>query len=162
MIPMLSEPRRRALILIAASGVVVLSTVLLLQYGYGAAPCPLCIWQRWPWLALVVLGIGGVFVRPGIALALCALAALIGAGIGGYHFAIEQGIVPLPQGCVAGAGAGSVEELRRMLSEAPPACDQVSFTLAGLSLAAWNVIGSLLILALALFALSSRRPLTAA
>ena len=151
---MLSDPRRRALILIASCGVLVLSAVLLLQYGYGAPPCRLCIWQRWPWLAMIVLGLGGLFIRPGLALVLCALAALIGAGIGGYHFGIEQGIFALPPGCVAGAGAGSVEELRQMLAEAPPSCDQVNFTLMGLSLAAWNVVVSLLVTALALSVLS--------
>lgn len=161
MIAMLSEPRRRALILIALCGTAVLSTVLLLQYGYGAAPCRLCIWQRWPWLVMIVLGLGGLFVRPGLALALCGVAALIGAGIGGYHFAIEQGMIALPQGCVAGAGAGSVGELRQMLAQAPPSCDQVSVALAGLSLAAWNVIGSLLIVALILFVLSRRAPTAA-
>jgi disulfide bond formation protein DsbB len=39
-----------------------------------------------------------------------------------------------------------------MLSEAPPACDQVRFTVFGWSLAAWNVVASLGLAALAGYA----------
>lgn len=42
-----------------------------------------------------------------------------------------------------GGGAASVEDLKRLLAEAPPACDQVNFSLLGLTLAGWNLIASL-------------------
>ena len=43
----------------------------------------------------------------------------------------------------AGAEAQTVEDLKRLLAEAPPACDQIAFTFLGLSLAGWNVIAGI-------------------
>jgi disulfide bond formation protein DsbB len=129
-----------ALALIAA---LLLATVLALQYLAGLAPCPLCVWQRYPHLAVVVLGLIGWRWQARAMLGLIALVLLGGAGLGAYHVGVEQGWIALPAGCAAGQGASSVEELRQMLAEAPPACDQVSFTFAGLSLAGWNLLGSL-------------------
>jgi disulfide bond formation protein DsbB len=138
-----------ALALVAA---LLLATVLALQYLAGLAPCPLCIWQRYPHLAVVALGLIGWRWRTRPMLGVIALVLLAGAGIAAYHVAVEQGWVALPAGCAAGQGASSVEELRQVLAEAPPACDQVSFTLLGLSLAGWNLLGSLVMAGIAAWA----------
>jgi disulfide bond formation protein DsbB len=98
----------------------------------------------------------GFFWQPRPMLALGALVLLVGAGLAGYHYGIEQGWFALPAGCAAGGDATSVEELRQMLREAPPACDQVRFDVFGLSLAAWNVLASLGLAAFAVYAASRR------
>jgi disulfide bond formation protein DsbB len=141
-------PPTAALLLALASALILLA-VLALQYLGGLPPCPLCVWQRWPYVAVVALGLIGWRWRPRLMLALTAPALLIGAGLGAYHVGIEQGWWALPAGCAAGEGAQSVEDLKRLLAEAPPACDQVSFTFLGLSLAGWNVITSLALAAYA-------------
>jgi disulfide bond formation protein DsbB len=135
-------PRTAALLLALASGAILL-TVLALQYLGGLPPCPLCIQQRWPYVGVAVLGLVGWRWQPRLFLALAALALVVGAGLGVYHVGVEEGWWALPAGCAAGAGAQSVEDLRRLLAEAPPACDQVAFTFLGLSLAGWNVVASL-------------------
>jgi disulfide bond formation protein DsbB len=134
---------RTASLLLALASVAILAAVFAFQYLGGAAPCPLCIWQRYPYAVLIGLGVIGYFWQPRAMLALAALVLLVGAGLAGYHYGIEQGWFALPAGCAAGAEASSVEELRRLLRDAPPACDQVRFTVLGLSLAAWNVLASL-------------------
>ena len=63
----------------------------------------------------------------------------------------------LPGGCIAGVTAESVEELKRLLAEAPPACDQVGFTFLGLTLAGWNLVASLALAAYAAAAAPRRR-----
>ena len=136
-------------LLLALASALILLAVLALQYLGGLPPCPLCVWQRWPWLGVMALGLIGWRWRPRVMLALAAPALLIGIGLGGYHLGVEQGWWALPAGCAAGASAQSVEELRRILAAAPPACDQVSFTFLGLSLAGWNVITSLALAAYA-------------
>lgn len=146
------RPAHAALVMALVAAAALLAA-LVLQYGFGAAPCRLCIWQRYPHLALIVIGLVGFVVWPRPALAIGGMVALGSAGLALYHVGIEQGVWSLPEGCAAGARAESIEELRRALLEAPPACDQVSFTLLGLSLASWNVVVSLLLAALALFAL---------
>jgi disulfide bond formation protein DsbB len=144
-------PPTAALLLALASGAILLS-VLALQYLGDLPPCPLCVWQRWPYVGVAVLGLLGWRWQPRVLLALAALVLLVGAGLGVYHVGVEQGWWALPAGCAAGASAQSVEELRRLLAEAPPACDQVSFSLLGLSLAGWNVIASLALAAYAIAA----------
>jgi disulfide bond formation protein DsbB len=134
-----------ACLLLALASAAMLLAAFALQYLGGLPPCRLCIWQRWPYVALIVIGLIGWRVYPRAALGLAAATLLIGAGLAAYHVGIEQGWWALPAGCVAGQGAETVEELRRMLAEAPPACDQVGFTFLGLSLAGWNLVISLLL-----------------
>jgi len=141
-------PPTAALLLALASALILLA-VLALQYLGDLPPCPLCVWQRWPWLGVAALGLIGWRWQPRVMLALAAPALLVGAGLGAYHVGVEQGWWALPAGCAAGEGAQSVEDLKRLLAEAPPACDQVSFTFLGLSLAGWNVVGSLALAAYA-------------
>jgi disulfide bond formation protein DsbB len=136
------EPARACLLLALASGAILLAA-LALQYLAGLPPCRLCIWQRWPYVALVGVGLLGWRWRPRALLGFAAVALLGGAALAAYHVGIEQGWWALPGGCVAGGGADSVEELKRLLAEAAPACDQVSFTFLGLTLAGWNLVASL-------------------
>jgi disulfide bond formation protein DsbB len=145
------EPSRACLLLALASAAILLGAFAL-QYVGGLPPCPLCIWQRWPYAALIALGVAGWRWHPRAMLGAATLVLVAGAGIAAYHLGIEQGWWALPASCVAGGDAASVEELKRLLAEAPPACDQVSFTFLGLTLAGWNLLASLL---LALFTCAS-------
>ena len=135
-------PPTAALLLALASALILLA-VLALQYLGDLPPCPLCVWQRWPWLGVAALGLIGWRWRPRPMLGLAGLVLLGSAGLAGYHVGVEQGWFALPAGCTAAGQASTIEELRQLLAEAPPACDQVGFTLLGLSLAMWNVITSL-------------------
>ena len=137
----LLAPPTAALLLALASAAILLA-VLALQYLGDLPPCPLCVWQRWPYVGVVALGLVGWRWQPRPLLGLIALLLLTTAGIGAYHVGVEQGWWALPAGCAAGAEATSVEELRLLLLDARPSCDQVSFTLFGLSLALWNAVVS--------------------
>ena len=150
MSPLFAFTPRRASLLVGSLSAAMLVAVLVMQYGFGADPCQLCIWQRYPHVALVLLGIVGYLAWPRRALLAAGAVALGSAGLALYHLGIEQGFWALPAGCVAGGEAETVDELRRLLMESPPACDQVSFTLLGLSLALWNAGASLLLAVLAL------------
>ena len=151
MLPRLLEPARACLLLALVSAALLLGA-LTLQYLGGLPPCHLCIWQRWPYVALIALGLIGWRWGPRPVLGVATLVLLGGAGLAAYHVGIEQGWWALPASCVAGGTAESLEDLKRMLAEAPPACDQVSFTFLGLTLAGWNFVVSLLLTALTLAA----------
>jgi disulfide bond formation protein DsbB len=142
------QPRAASLLLAAAAAAILLAA-LGLQYLGGLPPCHLCILQRYPFGALIAIGIVGWLWQPRPMLGLAAVLLLGSAGLAGYHLGVEQGWWALPAGCAAGGDARSVEELKRLLAEAGPTCDQISFTFLGLSLAAWN---GLISLALAAFA----------
>jgi disulfide bond formation protein DsbB len=150
-----------ACLLLALASMAILLAVFALQYIGGLPPCPLCIWQRWPYVGVALLGLLGWRWQPRPLLALAALLLLAGAGVGAYHVGVEQGWWALPAGCVAGAEAQSIEDLKRLLAEAPPACDQVGFTFLGLSLAGWNVIAALALAAYATAAAAGRGRRTA-
>jgi disulfide bond formation protein DsbB len=136
---------RTSCLLLAIASIAILASVFAFQYLGGAAPCQMCIWQRYPYALLIALGLLGWFWQPRLVLGIGTLVLLVGGGIASYHYGVEQGWFALPDGCAAGGDATSVEELRRMLSEAPPACDQVQFNVFGWSLAAWNVLTSVVL-----------------
>ena len=143
-------------LLIAASAAALLGA-LALQFLGGLPPCPFCVYQRYPYLAVIVVGAAGIWLRrPGLALAIVALALAVGIGLAAYHVGIEQGWLALPEGCAATGRATTIEELRRQLEAAPARCDQVSFTLAGLSLAASNALYGALLLGVAVWAVLRR------
>ncbi len=142
MLGRLLEPPRACLLLALMSAALLLGA-LALQYLGSLQPCRLCVWQRWPYVALIALGLFGWRWRPRLVLGIAMLVLLGGAGLAAYHVGIEQGWWALPASCVAGGTAATVEELKRMLAEAPPACDQVSFAFLGLTLAGWNFAASL-------------------
>lgn len=137
------------LALVSALG---LAGALTLQFVFGEAPCNLCIWQRYPHLVVVGLGLVAWFWHPRTLVAVAGLVLAGGAVLAAYHVGIEQGWWALPASCLAEQQAGSVTELKALLQQAPAACDQVSVTFAGLSLAAWNGLGSIAMAGFALFA----------
>jgi disulfide bond formation protein DsbB len=156
MLERILAPRTACLLLALASALILLTALGLQDLG-GMAPCHLCVLQRWPYVALVVLGLIGWRWQPDIFLGLSIVALLVGAGLAGYHFGIEQDWWALPESCIAGGSAQSVEELKRMLAQAPPTCDQVRFTLLGLTLAGWNFLACLALAAYAAAALGLGR-----
>ena len=81
--------------------------------------------------------------RPKTFLVLAALILIFEIGLAGYHVGIEQGWFALPTSCAALAPATTIDQLREQLQAAPARCDQVQFTLLGLSLSAWNGIYAL-------------------
>jgi disulfide bond formation protein DsbB len=138
---------RQGLILAAAGGsLALLLGALAFQFVGGLAPCPLCLWQRWPHAAAVLAG-AAALALPGRALPLLGLlAALATAAIGGFHAGVEQGWWQGLASCTGGSLAGvSVTDLLNPNADiaAPVRCDAIAWSLAGLSMAAWNMILSL-------------------
>lgn len=155
----LTLPPRSWMLLAGAGSAAVLGGALAFQFIGGLAPCPLCIWQRWPHLAAVVLAVLGVALlgrwhRPLAGLG--ALAMLVGAALGLYHTGIERGWWQGPDTCVApgDVGALSSDELMAQIMGAPLVrCDEVVWELLGLSIPSWNALASLALAALWLLAI---------
>ena len=77
-----------------------------------------------------------------------ACSMLGGAGIALYHVGIEQSWWQGPQSCTGGADIGvlSSEALLNKILNAPiTRCDDIAWQFAGLSMAGWNMILSLLL-----------------
>ena len=137
---------RTHLILLAAAGsAAMLLAALAFQYIGGLAPCVLCIWQRWPHLAAVLIGIAALKVQTPTLPVLGALAALTSAAIGAYHFGVEQqwweGLAQCSVNTLAGVSASDLLNTDVNVG-APAACDKVAWSFLGLSMPGWNVIVS--------------------
>ena len=135
--------------LLAVASFLALAFAYGLEYGFGFEPCQLCLWQRYPYMAVIAVAAVGVVSRY-VRLALLAVIALflVAAGLAFYHVGVEQGVFALPSGCAAVGAAATVEDLRAQLMTQAPACDQVSVAWLGLSLSAWNgLLASVLALA---------------
>ena len=131
-----------------AGSAALLAGALGFQFIGGLAPCPLCIWQRWPHVAAVVIAVLAVTVlwrhtRPLAVLGM--LAALVSAGLGLYHTGIERGWWPGPDTCTSSDITNlSTDQLMAQIMSAPLVrCDEVTWDLLGLSMASWNAVISL-------------------
>ena len=128
---------------------------LVLQYGYGYAPCKLCLTERLPYYAAVPLGLVALLAPPPLArlaLGLAALALLYGAGLGAYHAGAEWGFWPGPTDCGGGTGAnpGAVGDFLNALQNTKVVdCSVAAMRVLGISLAGWNAVIALVLAAFA-------------
>ena len=146
---MFSDARSLAA-LSAIAGIGMLGGAFAFQHLGGLDPCVLCIYQRWAWAAVIAASVLALaFARNGAAarilLVLSALAMLTGAGLAGFHVGVEQHWWAGTSECSGITGkAQTVEELKRQLFATPVTrCDEVAWSLAGISMAGWNLILSL-------------------
>lgn len=151
---------RPALILILVAAVVVVGAALLSQYWGGLEPCELCLLERWPYYAAILLALVALFLpspSPArTALLLLALIFLASAALGFYHAGIEYRWFAGPSSCTSThAAAQTFEELKaQLLNQKVVMCDQVQWSIFGISLAGFNCLVSL---ALAAFAFGAWR-----
>ena len=114
------------------------------QYIGGLHPCEMCYWQRWPHGAAILLA-AVAFTAPAAssrsrALTLLAAAAIaISGAIGFYHAGVEAGIFEGFTTCTATRGMSLQDIINAPLIR----CDQVQWSLFGISMAGWNAILSL-------------------
>jgi disulfide bond formation protein DsbB len=142
-----------------AASAAILAGAYAFQYLGGIEPCSLCLYQRVPYWVAISLGLAApVLARrrrlPGLVMGAIAVAFLVGAGLALYHVGVEQQLIAGPQACSAAPGeATTIEALRAQLLARPVVrCDQVPWSLFGVSLAGYNAILSLALAAAALWA----------
>jgi disulfide bond formation protein DsbB len=135
---------------VLVASAIVLGTALLSQYWGGVAPCELCLVQRWPWAAAIVISLVVVLVgeRAGLAWValLFGLVFAISVVLAFYHVGVERHWFAGPTACTASeGGAMTVEQMKQqILGTAPVLCDRPAWTLFGVSLAGWNLLASLI------------------
>jgi disulfide bond formation protein DsbB len=159
--PRWTDPRNPTMIPLALvlASVGALLAALFFQYVIGLQPCILCIWQRWAYAAAIVAGVPAVLLASKVGprralLGLCGLAFLAGAGIAAFHVGVEQHWWAGTSECTGPTGvANSVEALKAQLLAAPVVrCDQVAWSLFGISMAGYNILISLALAAVAFYA----------
>lgn len=129
-----------AIILIGASAMA-LAGALVSQYVFGLHPCPLCIYQRYPYALLIVVGALYTYTQWRGLLWLAIVALLVEIAIALYHTGIEYRWWEGFSSCAAsGSNITSIEALRAQIMATPAVrCDEPAFVLL-LSMAGWNVV----------------------
>jgi disulfide bond formation protein DsbB len=163
----LSFFRRHALAAVFLAAAASLAGAWFFELVLRLAPCPLCLQQRWPWYAALIIGGAGLVAQSSgstrlarAALAVLTLLMLGSALLAIYHSGVEWGFWAGPAGCSAAqAMPQNAGNLLQTIGETRvPSCTEAAWRLLGLSLAGWNALISLGCFLIALVGLFAFRP----
>jgi disulfide bond formation protein DsbB len=153
------EPPQTAAALVVAIGLATIGGFFFFQYVLGYPPCPLCLEQREAYYAAVplaaLLWLGGHYgaSRKVLVAGFAVIAAVMlwNSGLAGYHAGVEWKFWPGPQDCSGPINNfGSAKNLINTLNNISIVrCDQAAWRFLGLSLAGWDVLVSLMLVAIA-------------
>lgn len=152
--PLFENPRLIPAAIVAIC-VGALGSALASEHWGGLDPCVLCIYQRFAYVGAMMFGLVGLVLAPqGKALKaltlLAGLAFLIGAGIAMFHVGVEQHWWRGTEAChapVIDFNAPIADMREQLLAAKPATCDTIPWSFAGISIAGFNVIASLLLAA---------------
>ncbi len=138
---------------ITVFSVFALSAALYSEVALGLEPCILCIYQRLPYLAIIVFGVIGLALKrraavPQLMIGLSGLAFLINSGFAFYHTGVEQKWwASAVEGCaVPNFGAAAPQSILENIMSAPTgSCADIPWQdpIIGLSMANYNVAACL-------------------
>ena len=116
------------------------------EYGFGLYPCELCWWQRYALFAALVPAILAILLPAGAArvwaVRLAGLAILASGIIGGFHAGVEYGWWEGFTQCTTLAIPEGRNALDAIMDAPTVRCDEVQWSLFGVSLAGWNFLFS--------------------
>ncbi|MBB3710840.1 disulfide bond formation protein DsbB [Limimaricola variabilis] len=142
---------RQLTILLATLGSAALLGGAFIFQALGYPPCAMCIWQRWPHGIAIAIGIIAMMLPGRVLPLLGALAATTTAAIGVFHTGVERDWWEGPSSCTgSGPSLGSLSGGDLLATDGPRLvmCDVVSWEMLGLSMASWNALFSLVLVAL--------------
>jgi disulfide bond formation protein DsbB len=132
---------------LAAGGSVALLLGAYTFQSFGYLPCQMCHWQRWPHMAAIVIGALTLILGLRAMAYLGAIAAATTAALGAFHAGVEQKWWDGPASCTGGGGLDGItgDNLLPSVIEGPKLimCDEISWSLLGLSMPAWNAVFSI-------------------
>jgi len=135
---------RNLMITFSAGGSAALLAGAYLFQALGYPPCAMCLWQRWPHVAAIVIGIVALRISGRFMPVLGALAAATTAGIGVFHTGVERDWWEGPSSCTGGGSLDGLSGADLLTITGPRVvmCDQVSWEFLTLSMASWNAVWS--------------------
>lgn len=136
------SPQKMALF-IAFSSVLALVGAFTAQYGFNLRPCELCLIQRVPFAINILLGLTAYFwVAHRLPLiAISGFVFLANSGIAFFHSGVERKWWQGLTGCSTPDMSGSIEDVLKRIQETDVTrCDEIPWSLFGLSMANYNVV----------------------
>lgn len=139
-----------AALLLFAINVGSLVFALTMQFGFEVRPCYLCLWQRVPYLLAAIVSLLAFFSRPYkrqtfSLLCLCFLLYVGSIGASGFHSGVERRWWKGTDTCSNEEIKGSsIEEMRQaLLQQEEPRCDEIPWSIFGLSMTNLNFAASI-------------------
>ena len=126
------------LLLFAVSGSLLLGALGFQHFG-GLAPCEMCYWQRYAHCAVVAIALLAMLTRNRALVLLAILAMVVASGLGLYHAGVEQKWWEGMTACTAPPVTGG-NMFEEMLGKPLVRCDEIPWSLFGISMAGWNAI----------------------
>ena len=162
---MAGSSHRTLAILAALAAAAALGVAFAVEIWGKLPPCALCLLERWPYRAVIVLGLLAAALprRPlRVLLVLAVVCLLADAAIAAVHVGVEMGWwpSPLPECAAPNLGSGSItERLAAMPARPAKPCDEPTYLIPGLpfSMAAMNTLFALAFSATLAICLSERR-----
>ena len=156
MSPAATQAQEQAGRLALAIPLALLAGAYLSEYAFGLYPCEMCWWQRYAHFAALALAAVSFVVQPRrLWIGLAALAILVSGVIGAFHAGVEYGWWEGFTTCSA-ASAGGGDPLASIMAAPLVRCDEVQWSLLGISLAGFNFLVST-VGAIAIFLLLGKR-----
>lgn len=158
------SPDTRDLWFLFLAGLATIAGAWGFQIFGDLAPCPLCLYGRWPYYAGLPLTLIAIFAagrNPALSrmatglVIVCFLGSFVFAA---YHAGVEWKFWPGPDTCATGTGAptDSGGLLNQMRSTRVVPCDEAAWRLFGISLAGYNALISLGLAQIAIKSLRGR------
>lgn len=119
------------------------------EYIMSSAICPLCVYQRFPYLILIMISLIGLaderdLTRYYVAAVICSIV------LAAYHTGIERGIFELSAFCTASVPLVdnlSVTDFKNIFyNEQIGICNKPALVIFGLSITEWNLIFNIILL----------------
>lgn len=148
------------LIFIIATGSLALA--FFTEFVLGFPPCKLCLYQRWPYLALMIASFAALTLKKydKLFLLLIIVSILSSIGIAAYHTAIERGWLDGTTKCNPDINMPdnlSAAEIRNQLYIREVAsCTKPPFKVMMLSMTEWNLLFNVALLAYLSFYIRKR------
>jgi len=151
-----------AILLTLGMAVVILSA-LGFEYLGHYIPCELCLKERIPYyvgipvalLAILSAALKMPATVTRLLLGIVVIAMLIGAGISIYHAGVEWKFWAGPSSCTSALdtiSTNTADLLNDISNTHEPSCDKAALRIIGISLAGWNVVATLVLAVIGIFA----------
>ena len=146
---------------------VISALMLAIAHGFETfgrlPPCHLCLQQREVyWVAMGVAGLGVIAMlakfpaaAPRLDSGVLAMVFAAGVYLAGFHAGAEWKWWPAPASCASGGAGVSLAAMKALLAghaQAMPPCDKPAWVFLGLSMAGWNFLVSVGLVAASLAA----------
>ncbi len=134
-------------------GAISLSMILFAivsEHVFGLAPCSLCLIQRYPHILVAICSVWLIFFRRHNVFLYPVNTLVMASSIilASYHVGVEQSIFHGPQSCSSSTLSLVSEKsaealLKEILNTSVVRCNEVTWSLLGLSMATWNLFLSI-------------------